>query len=176
MTRQLIDMNGDGRIDIVSSDEEDGFWIVYLNGPGSDLGQLGSDPNRPKSHPKDIVWERRKISIGPIVQRLIEAGLLYDRFDRPITDPSTIARLPLGRTFTTNIVHFHHCYKWTGTRWVNTEGVEGWGSNNGAPRCVLPQADSNIHDNFGTVVEEGEHSYVEWRLQDVNGDGHPDVV
>ena len=40
----------------------------------------------------------------------------------------------------------------------------------------MPQADSNIQDHFGTVVEEGEHSYVEWRLQDVNGDGHPDVV
>ena len=127
MTRQLIDMNGDGRIDIVSSDEEDGFWIVYLNRPGSDLNQPGSDPGRPQSHPEDIVWERRKISIGPIVQRLIEAGLLYDRFDQPITDPSTITRLPLGRTFTTNIVHFHHCYKWTGSRWENTPRGRGLG-------------------------------------------------
>src|SRR5690606_8440437 len=32
--RQTIDVNGDGRLDLIDATEEAGYWTVYLNTPG----------------------------------------------------------------------------------------------------------------------------------------------
>jgi hypothetical protein len=33
--RKVIDINGDGRLDIIDAEESDGRWVVYLNTPGA---------------------------------------------------------------------------------------------------------------------------------------------
>ena len=38
--RQAIDFNGDGRIDIIDATEQAGYWVVYLNTPGSNPAQI----------------------------------------------------------------------------------------------------------------------------------------
>ena len=54
MWRQSIDVNGDGRLDLIDAQESAGGWVVYLNTPSIDA------PNR-------IAWVRRKISIARLV-------------------------------------------------------------------------------------------------------------
>src|SRR5512144_1962441 len=34
--RQMIDVNGDGRVDIIDAHEVPGQWVFYLNTPGAD--------------------------------------------------------------------------------------------------------------------------------------------
>ena len=53
----MIDMNADGRIDVVAADEVLNAWAVYLNKPDP------QDPNR-------ITWERREIDIRPLLKYL----------------------------------------------------------------------------------------------------------
>jgi len=159
VTQQLIDMDGDGRLDIVNSNEKDGVWVVYLNKP-----VLGD--------PTHTEWVRRTISILPMVERLMEAG---HQFGAPflITDPSQVRRLPLGRSKTANTAHYHYCWRWTGTGWVRDfNGYSGPAGNN----CPGPQGENILRDDFGVVAEEGENTYVEWTFKDVNGDGYPDLI
>jgi hypothetical protein len=158
--KRLIDMNGDGRLDIVDSTAQANAWVVYLNTP--DL----ADPNH-------TIWVPRTISILPMVQRLVEAGLLLDGnniMGTPITDPSQVTFLPLGRSFTSNVVHFHHCYIWTGSAWI-TPFTDFYPAN-----CTFPQFDYPVLSNYGGDAEDGQTSFVEWELKDVNGDGYPDLV
>ena len=53
----MIDMNADGRIDVVAADEVLNAWAVYLNTPDP------QDPNH-------IIWERREIDIRPLLKYL----------------------------------------------------------------------------------------------------------
>ena len=40
---QMIDMNADGRVDLVIADEVPNFWAVYLNNPDPhDVNQSGT--------------------------------------------------------------------------------------------------------------------------------------
>ena len=159
VTTQLIDWNGDGRPDLVTSEEEDGVWAVYLNTPDP------TDPNHP-------IWVRRTVSIAPIAKHLFDAGLLL----WPITDPSQVKRLPLGRSFTSNTVHLHICWQNQSfpefPRWVESDGVAGYDGTH----CKLPQGDSPAGSHFGTIDDPGQTTFVEWRLQDINADGYPDLV
>jgi hypothetical protein len=160
--KQLIDMNGDGRLDIVDSNVQgqDNVWVVYLNTPDP------ADPNH-------TIWVPRTISILPMVRHLVEAGLLLDGINditgTPVTDPSQVKHLPLRRSFTSNVVKFHHCYIWTGTLWA--PDIEGFPSN-----CTLPQFQDPSRPNYGGEATEGQTSFVEWELKDINGDGYPDLV
>src|SRR5262249_58896076 len=56
--RQAIDVNGDGRIDIIDAAEEVNHWVVYLNTP--DPGLSG------------VKWVRRSYLITPLYQHFLE--------------------------------------------------------------------------------------------------------
>ena len=92
VTTQLIDMNGDGRLDIVVSDgteESRHNWLVYLNAP---------DP----ASINGISWQPRTISTAPIVQRLIDAGFL-SQFDHTAGDFLPLSRSSPPRPCTCNL-------------------------------------------------------------------------
>ena len=58
---QSIDVNGDGRIDIIDAAEKPNTWVVYLN--------------TPDSGPSGIKWVRRAYDVTQLHQRLLERGL-----------------------------------------------------------------------------------------------------
>jgi hypothetical protein len=57
--RQAIDVNGDGRIDIIDAAEEPKHWVVYINTPGGPTG---------------IKWERRSFSVLDLGLELVSRG------------------------------------------------------------------------------------------------------
>ena len=102
--RQAIDVNGDGRVDIIDAAEEAGYWVVYLNTPGAG--------------PSGVTWVRRTFSITQLRQDLEARGhWMFDDF------------VPLSRRFTGRDRHINACWQFDGTNWVPFPG--GW---NGNPR------------------------------------------
>lgn len=57
---QTIDVNGDGRLDVIDASEVPGYWAVYLN--------------TPSSAPSGIAWVRREFDIRGIYSRLAGRG------------------------------------------------------------------------------------------------------
>lgn len=110
--RQAIDVNGDGRIDVIDAGESPDQWIVYLNMPGQG--------------PSGVEWQKRSIPIAPLVHQLE----LY------------------GYTFP------HDRYLALSTR--------------------VTARDSDL--TGGSIVINNEHTFTEWELKDINGDGYPDFV
>jgi hypothetical protein len=74
--RQFIDVNGDGRVDIIDASEHADVWTVYLNTPGN--GASG------------VEWRERIIPITQIRNRLEEYGHTFEDSDH----------LPLLRKYT----------------------------------------------------------------------------
>jgi hypothetical protein len=100
--RQAIDVNGDGRVDIIDAAEEAGHWVVYLNTPG--IGGSG------------VKWERRSYSIKELRRHLELRGLeIFGDF------------LPLSRRFTGRDRTVNTCWKFDGHHWVSFPG--GWASH-----------------------------------------------
>jgi RHS repeat-associated protein len=134
--RQAIDVNGDGRMDVMDASEQAGIWAVYLNTP---------DP----TDPTKIVMQRRTYSTTAIAQRLRERGVWRgDDF------------LPLSLRSTSRQRVFSACVVWTGTHWVLFE-------DEGPGNCPVG----------GRLLSTGpETTITQFELQDINGDGYPDVV
>ncbi len=88
--RQAIDVNGDGRIDIVDAAEEPDHWVVYLNTPG----------------PSGVTWQRRSFSIQNLRLALVSRG-------------HKIAGnyLPLSRRATGTNIEVWQCWQWDGSHW-----------------------------------------------------------
>jgi len=59
--RQAIDVNGDGRVDIIDASEEKDHWVVYLNTPNTNAA--------------GITWVRRSYDIRPLYQHFVERNL-----------------------------------------------------------------------------------------------------
>ena len=85
----MIDMNADGRVDLVIADEVPNFWAVYLNNP---------DP-----HDVNQFWDRRLIDIRPLLQYLPASGAI-------IQNPDGVF-LPLSSTVTGHDQQFNHCWR-----------------------------------------------------------------
>jgi hypothetical protein len=133
--REAIDVNGDGRLDIIDAAEEPNHWVVYLNTPGLN----------------GVTWVRRSFTIASLIEALSSRG-------HTIEGPY----LPLERRATGTDLKMWECWRWNGTQWQwYSEGF----SNH---RCEGVEQQ---------VVARGpEHTFVEWQLMDVNGDGYPDFV
>lgn len=74
--RQALDVNGDGRIDIVDAGEQAGHWVVYLNTP---------DP----ATPQNIHWVRRSFSVSALMQNLRDRGMAPDTSFLPLARRKT---------------------------------------------------------------------------------------
>jgi RHS repeat-associated protein len=149
ISTQIIDMNGDGRPDVLTSEESQDNWVLYLNTP---------DPD----NANNIVWKRSTIPTATIRQHLTDAGLTLDP-GQPV---------PLSRSFTSKTITLHNCWQKVGSAWQ--ESLDGY--TNGSGACQSPQGDDPSLDTYGIFEQEGETTIVEWRLQDVNGDKYPDLI
>ncbi len=94
--RQGIDVNGDGRIDIVDAAEEPDHWVLYLNTP--DLNTLGGTIG--------VKWERRSFSVKRLREELVRRGHLIDG-----------QHLPLSRRATGTNLRTWECWQWDGKHW-----------------------------------------------------------
>lgn len=117
--RQAIDVNGDGRIDVIDATEVAGAWTVYLNTP---------DP----TDAAKVAYQKRSYATAGLLSRLRAAGL-WEGDDK----------LPLASRSTASDKSFRVCVKWNGQAWVEFED-EGAGGNcpiGGQldPRSVLPE-------------------------------------
>src|SRR5262249_34384868 len=57
--RQMIDFNGDGRLDLVVANEQEATWFVYLNTPATFGG---------------ITWSKQAINVQPMLDALRASG------------------------------------------------------------------------------------------------------
>src|SRR5262249_4345560 len=65
--RKAIDVNGDGRIDIIDAAEQAGHWVVYLNTPDA-------------TDPTVVHWEKRSFSVATLSQQLASHGMTEGGF------------------------------------------------------------------------------------------------
>jgi hypothetical protein len=86
--RQAIDVNGDGRIDLIDAAEQSGHWVVYLNTPDA-------------NDPTVVHWQRRSFPIATLSQQLASRGMVENGF------------VPLSRTASGNRGQVALCYEWT---------------------------------------------------------------
>ena len=134
--RQAIDVNGDGRIDIIDAAEEPGHWVIYLNTPGGPTG---------------VQWQRRSFSIETIRETLVSNGHVIDG-----------DYVPLSRRATGADGKMWQCWRWNGTQW--NWYPDGFFNH----RCLGVENELTAHGP--------EQTYIEWELNDLNGDGYPDFV
>ena len=101
---QMIDMNADGRLDVVVANEKSNFWVVYLNKPAL------HDPLY------SIAWEKRYIDIRPLLPILPNTpGTRMQNSDG--------VYLALSSTVSGHDQAVNHCWQWTGTKWFeNPQG------------------------------------------------------
>lgn len=79
--RQLIDINGDGRVDMIDAAKRDDVWTVYLNTPGT--GASG------------VAWEERVIPVKQLRDRLAMYGHTFP----------DAHHLPLSRHYTARVYY-----------------------------------------------------------------------
>jgi RHS repeat-associated protein len=96
--RQAIDMNGDGRIDVVDAAEQLGHWVLYLNTP---------DP----TNPTKVLWKRRTYAIGALAQVLQSRGISVDANHVPLSRRATLKKSVTKIT----------CWLFNGFEWVEDE-------------------------------------------------------
>jgi hypothetical protein len=85
--RQLIDMNGDGRLDIIDASELAGKWVAYLNTPGT-----AAQP---------VIWQRLEIDVSGLRTLLTSA---------PYGHVIATGQLPLARRRTGYDLMVTRCY------------------------------------------------------------------
>ncbi|RKH73676.1 RHS repeat domain-containing protein [Corallococcus aberystwythensis] len=137
--RQALDMNGDGRVDVVDAAEAPGKWVVYLNTPGTG--------------PSGVKWARREINTADVYATLRSRGLdVRDDY------------VPLSSRFTGYNRTLGYCWRFNGTTGTWDAYLQGF------------QAGECGQNWPNQVLESNEVTLTEWELQDVNGDGFPDLV
>ncbi len=89
--RQAIDVNGDGRVDIVDASEQDDRWVVYLNTPG----------------PQGTVnWQRRSYSVTALRATLKGFGHIVPN-----------DHVPLAKKATGSNLRVWECWEWSNGDW-----------------------------------------------------------
>lgn len=92
--RQAIDVNGDGRVDVIDAGAQAGHWVVYLNLP---------DP----SDARLTTWVTRSFSIQQLAAQLTARGFADNMSFVPLAHRTT-ARKHITKT----------CWTWVFNRWV----------------------------------------------------------
>lgn len=161
--RQFIDVNGDGRLDLVDALEERDLqhWIFYLNTPNP-------------SDPSSIIWQRRPVSVAAVERHLSDAG-----FGSILANPDFQGGLPLELTTTTHDDAFNFCWEWTAnSQWVLS--LDGYQNQSSANHCASPQGQDDTLFNVGPAsfgsLALPDKTLTQWEFKDVNGDGYPDFV
>ena len=107
--RQAIDLNGDGRIDIIDAAEQPMKWVVYLNTPGGNTS--------------GVKWKKTSFSVIRLAAELSSRGHTLGN------------RVPLSRRATSGSVKLSTCWRWDGSNW---RWFNGWGQRCfGDPTRVL---------------------------------------
>jgi RHS repeat-associated protein len=147
--RQMIDWNGDGRVDIVDAHEVEGQWVVYLNTPGS-------------QGPWDIRWRRIAVDVAKLVQ------VLRDQHQYTIDG----FWLPLSRRHSGMENTMQVCFVCSGGAacQANSSSWQFVDDFTGSPTCQ-PHSGA-LYENDNVV----QSTFVQWEVQDINGDGYADVV
>jgi len=89
--RVAVDVNGDGRIDIIDASEQSDHWVVYLNTPG------------PQG---TVTWQRRSYSVAALRATLAAYGHIVPN-----------GYVPLSKRVTGNNLKAWGCWRWSGTSW-----------------------------------------------------------
>jgi hypothetical protein len=111
--RQAIDINGDGRVDVIDAAEEPDHWVIYLNTPDG---------------PSGIKWERRSFSVKSLREALVSSGHAIDG-----------DHVPLSRRATGTDLKVWQCWRWENNKWnwydegfSNHRCPGGWRTNSGS--------------------------------------------
>jgi RHS repeat-associated protein len=151
--RMAIDLNGDGRLDILDAAEQPNVWVAHLNTPGPDPGQP--------------VWVSRTIDLTDVRARL--QALL------PADDAELANHIPLANRKTAPASKtWLSCQTWDSgaSRW--NPSPDKWSPR--ADQVGTCHNDSiGNHDNWGLATGD-ELTITEWEIKDLNGDGYPDLV
>ena len=99
---QVIDFNGDGRLDIVTANENNDYWVLYLNLPDE------NDPQR-------VLWKWRNIRTDHLRETLLQWG-----FHIPSTQGLPLSRSQTGRN-TRHLTCFYHFPGTPGDEWDAVE-------------------------------------------------------
>jgi RHS repeat-associated protein len=115
--RQTIDVNGDGRIDIIDASEQQGRWVVYLNVPKATDARFAR-------------WEKRSYSTQKIAEILQARGFAID--------PN---KVPLSRRITGRSHIVRHCLMWDVGAFAWVERPRGFqtGQCIGPPEEIGPE-------------------------------------
>ena len=132
--RQAIDVNGDGRLDLIDAKEEAGSWVVYFNTPSTTPSP---------TNPSLVVWVRRTISIAPLVTAP-QRGRSFSECELP----AVVAAENWG------VVQHRTCWRWQS----GPTGQFHWVEN---PEGFFTGACTGPPDSVFSVSPE--HTYVEWR-------------
>lgn len=92
-----LDVNGDGRMDIVSAGEKMSYWVIYLNTPGS-----------------PVTWKRREMSNANLAAALRASG--HNLADNHIYGDRYV---PLARESTGTDTRLDECWLWDGSKWID---------------------------------------------------------
>jgi hypothetical protein len=146
---QTIDINGDGRLDVIDAAEEAYRWVVYLNTPDSTIAS-------------GIRWERRAFDVTKFYNRFHDAGwgkVLEGGF------------FPLSRRITGRDYDRETCWVENNGKWYSVPEYVRAPQYPGGPK--VKECNFNYS---GTKYYGTELTYTEWALQDMNGDGYPDFT
>ncbi len=173
--RQAIDVNGDGRIDIVDAAEQADHWVVYLNTPGGPTG---------------VKWERRSFRVKRLRAALVSRGHVIDGDHVPLsrrtTGVSSEVMVCLKRNGTKldlydGTVKGEHTFTDPQTL-IETLVTDTWECDHGNPTSTPPSdmpgciIGTDLSSVCPSNFVEPERTFVEWELSDLNGDGYPDFV
>ena len=92
-----LDVNGDGRMDIVAAGEKMGYWVIYLNTPGN-----------------PVAWKRREMVNTDLSAALRASG--HNLADNHLYGDRYV---PLARETTATDTQLDECWLWDGTKWID---------------------------------------------------------
>ncbi len=101
--RQSIDVNGDGRMDVIDAGESANSWTIYLNTPSTSAS--------------GVTWEKRSWPTDALRQRLVERGHTLNQ-----------GYVPLARRHTGHYEVRNVCVRWNRSRKKWEDFPEGWGN------------------------------------------------